>query len=342
MADSVSKDGALCYIEFATWVRDSKDVNETIDLINLVVGASMKNSVIGRKCKSKTNPTKPPPTTGSPTAGTTARSSKSTKSPRRKRVADTSSKSSSATRTSGKRRSMDIKAKRKEKCTESAAKDIQRLYRGKKGRQRALEKKKKINLKNNATVTISREDIKHLKQVYDDIDVDGSDSVTIDEYALAVKTETWISPHVAGMFHALDMDGDGSVSFSEVLNVAIPHATEAERKAFLSWLGPKNVVKKSNRRALTASDLTEMRALFHLYDADGSGCISKDELREVLMSIGVYSNDECESMIKESFGKATMMDFKMFKIALMGYIDTSFSYAKGVTGYDGTEVSLDD
>ena len=62
----------------------------------------------------------------------------------------------------------------------------------------------------------------------------------------------------------------------------------------------------------------------------------------MLESIGIYSKVECDVMIKESFGKEMLMDFKMFKVALMGYIDTDFSYAGGVMGADGLAISLDD
>ena len=128
------RDGSLTYIEFATWARESKDVKAVNSAVNQFVDKSRLSS--GRK-----------PSPGKKKARKIGSTSSSTKV----------SKASS----------------RGPKTEADAAKDIQRLYRGKKGRRRHAKKRRGtecINLSKMPSITVTKSDIKHLRRVYDDID----------------------------------------------------------------------------------------------------------------------------------------------------------------------------
>ena len=50
---------------------------------------------------------------------------------------------------------------------------------------------------------------------------DGNGVVSSAEFYIAAKTDKWVTPHVNGMFHVLDSDGDGVITFLEILQVSL-------------------------------------------------------------------------------------------------------------------------
>eukprot|EP00761_Pharyngomonas_kirbyi_P011125 gb/GECH01011149.1/.p1 GENE.gb/GECH01011149.1/~~gb/GECH01011149.1/.p1 ORF type:complete len:161 (+),score=37.16 gb/GECH01011149.1/:1-483(+) len=51
---------------------------------------------------------------------------------------------------------------------------------------------------------------------------------------------------------------------------------------------------------LTEEELKEFHSIYHLFDADGNGCITKDELGELMKILGLNpSQEEIDDMMKE-------------------------------------------
>lgn len=79
--------------------------------------------------------------------------------------------------------------------------------------------------------------------------------------------------------HQADTDGNGTIDFSEFVGM-MPAATR-------------------NERAENAEE--EMLEAFQIFDADGNGNISADELRQIMENLGErLTQEEVEDMVKEA------------------------------------------
>lgn len=148
-----------------------------------------------------------------------------------------------------------------------------------------------------------------LKEVFDEYDGDGFGTISLNEMRqsliqkkedkaraalqskdLAVRQAAAgidIADVVEPLFRTLDRDGDGEISFPELLAVLFPLATHTEMETMLSWVkkGPQG----PNELPLTMSEeqLSELRAIFDIFDTDGSGALTLPELQAALASCGM-------------------------------------------------------
>jgi calmodulin len=76
-----------------------------------------------------------------------------------------------------------------------------------------------------------------------------------------------------------DVDGNGTIDFSEFIQM-MPAATKNERDEDAE---------------------EEMLEAFKVFDSDGNGMISSDELRQIMANLGEkLTNEEVEEMVKEA------------------------------------------
>jgi len=89
------------------------------------------------------------------------------------------------------------------------------------------------------------------------------------------------------IFQTLDSNHDGRVCFKELLNGLYPLATPAEVTTMLRWVYPEMDEHVKAAPTLTQDQEEETRHIFNLYDADGSGTISRGEFRKAMRPSGM-------------------------------------------------------
>ena len=98
---------------------------------------------------------------------------------------------------------------------------------------------------------------------------------------------------MAKVFKAFDKNGDGKLSIEEVKEGYLEHygkvmsdeevtnmfnAVDTDRSGFIDY--SEFVVAAMQQRQLTSQD--KLQAAFRMFDKDGSGIITRDEISEVL------------------------------------------------------------
>lgn len=110
-----------------------------------------------------------------------------------------------------------------------------------------------------ATQILTMEQTKHLKKLFDEIDDNGSGTITKDELLVAYKkmmTPSEAEAQVERIFNAGDIDGSGTIGYTEFIQVAMEK--------------DKMFTKENIKQA------------FEVFDKDGNGKISSEELKAVL------------------------------------------------------------
>lgn len=112
------------------------------------------------------------------------------------------------------------------------------------------------------------------------------------------------------MFKAFDKNGDGKLSMEEVKIGYIEHygrvmsdeevermfkSVDSDNSGFIDY--SEFVVAAMNEKQLTSND--KLQAAFNMFDKDGSGVISADEIREVLGFGGSLDNKAIDLIIKQ-------------------------------------------
>lgn len=127
---------------------------------------------------------------------------------------------------------------------------------------RAMNKLKKLALKVIAE-TLSEEEIHGLKQMFNNIDTDGSGSITLEELRTGLSrlgsklTETEIKQ----LMDAADIDNNGTIDYTEFITATM-HRHRLEKE--------ENLYKA-----------------FQYFDKDQSGFITRDELRQAMTEYGM-------------------------------------------------------
>ncbi|KAL2150466.1 hypothetical protein VTH82DRAFT_7029 [Thermothelomyces myriococcoides] len=123
---------------------------------------------------------------------------------------------------------------------------------------------------------LNPEEIDQYKQVFEIFDKDGTGDITADELGNVMR-ELGLNPsedELQDLISEVDVNKDGVISFEEFLALMSQTVKEVD------------------------SD-QELKNAFKVFDKDGSGTISSDELRHVLKSLGEnLTDEEVEEMIR--------------------------------------------
>ena len=148
----------------------------------------------------------------------------------------------------------------------------------------------------------TRAQVANVKRMFRKIDQDGSGEIELDEFmriSMASGSSGgdsggggWghLSNHLEAMFAALDKDSSGSVGIQELAGVLFSNATPLDFRDIMVFISARSATAGGNegnvhKVAKSEADLEkreEIRALFKMYDTDGSGDICINELRAAM------------------------------------------------------------
>ena len=124
------------------------------------------------------------------------------------------------------------------------------------------------------------EQVEELKEAFRLFDKDSDGTISSDEFG-AVMQALGLSPtkeELEILLDSVDTDRNGVIDFGEFVDVMRGHLWQAEG-------------------APTAED--ELKEAFSVFDKDGNGFISKDELRAALLNLGErLDEEELEAMMR--------------------------------------------
>ena len=119
-----------------------------------------------------------------------------------------------------------------------------------------------------------------------------------EELIRQAEAGTSIADLVEPVFNELDKNGDGSVSFAELLRVLFPFASKEEFETMLSWVAKDAPKPPPKPKELSKEAQDELKAIFAAYDKDGNKVLSKGELKSAIGNI--VDEDDIARMFKEA------------------------------------------
>lgn len=145
--------------------------------------------------------------------------------------------------------------------------------------------------------TLSAEQIQEFRQAFDIMDRNGDGVITVDDLASVMRAIGQSPTHseLQDMIREVDADGNDTIDFTEFL-------------ALMS-------------RQMRQSDIEdELREAFRVFDRDNDGFITAQELRTLLISLGLDSSTE---VLRRMIGEADRnrdgkIDFNEFRALALG------------------------
>uniref|UniRef100_A0A7S1TCK7 Calmodulin n=1 Tax=Compsopogon caeruleus TaxID=31354 RepID=A0A7S1TCK7_9RHOD len=133
-----------------------------------------------------------------------------------------------------------------------------------------------------------KSDMKNIKNLFENIDEDGSGTITLKELQLALATSKLNLPELDAqeLLNAYDVDGDGVINYSEFLTAT------------------------SNLRLLTTAE--NIRDCFRRFDIDEDGSISVDEVREILRDCDLSDDAIMDIVDSTDHNKDGRIDYDEF------------------------------
>ena len=166
----------------------------------------------------------------------------------------------------------------------------------------------------------SKSDVIDLKKVFDQYDRDKSGAITLTEFSTELGRKKEASGPRAGekssreqraakegisifdlaesTFHEMDVDGNGEVSFREMLKLMFKNARADELDLMMSWVAPEPEPEPEPKQELSDDAKAMINSIFKLYDKDKSGSLTVSELKKALEKTGIEV-EEVKQMLDE-------------------------------------------
>uniref|UniRef100_A0A0C9RGW5 TSA: Wollemia nobilis Ref_Wollemi_Transcript_25331_947 transcribed RNA sequence n=1 Tax=Wollemia nobilis TaxID=56998 RepID=A0A0C9RGW5_9CONI len=129
-----------------------------------------------------------------------------------------------------------------------------------------------------AAESLTEEQIAEFREAFGLFDIDGDGCITTNELATVIRSlgQNPTEAELKDMVSEVDADGNGTIDFSEFLNLMARKMKEIDTDE-------------------------ELREAFKVFDKDQNGFISASELRHVMINLGEkLTDEEVEQMIKEA------------------------------------------
>lgn len=122
------------------------------------------------------------------------------------------------------------------------------------------------------------EQIQEFREAFSLFDKDGDGTITTLELGTVMKSlgQNPCESDLQDMINEVDVDGNGTIDFTEFLDMMTKHMKETDNEQ-------------------------ELREAFKVFDTDGSGKISSGELKKVMHNLGEkLTDEEIAEMIREA------------------------------------------
>ncbi|KAK7841608.1 calcium-dependent protein kinase 29 [Quercus suber] len=147
---------------------------------------------------------------------------------------------------------------------------------------RAMNKMKKLALKVIAE-NLSEEDIKGLKQMFNNMDTDKSGTITLEELKIGLTRlgSRLSETEIKQLMDAADVDKNGTIDYSEFITATM-HRHKLEREEHLH----KAFKMTAAENLLEEEEIKGLKQMFNNMDTDKSGTITLEELKIGLTRLG--------------------------------------------------------
>jgi Ca2+-binding EF-hand superfamily protein len=178
---------------------------------------------------------------------------------------------------------------RKSLVATSAKKErMDKLEAKKEAKRKDREKDKKSDKKKRAwsKAGISQKEVLDILMAFRAIDEDLTGEIDPKEFFALPQFSSFASPETMDtLFRAMDRDGSGTVTETELLSVMFPLATKGDVQEMIKMahrvrFGSKKEEKEAPK--LSEEDRRDIETIFNMYDTDNSNTVSLTELLEAL------------------------------------------------------------
>lgn len=152
----------------------------------------------------------------------------------------------------------------------------------------------------------TKKDIMMVKAEFDKIDRDHSGEVGVEELVASMHgkmPEEWVQ----AMFQTIDADGNGKVTLKEMLLLMFPLANDRDISQWKNWLEadvPKEISAEEKlqlkRAEFTPETVAELTALYRIYDRDGDGALTAQELMDAMEGGKVLERKDVQRILEEA------------------------------------------
>ncbi|OWF53411.1 Calmodulin-B [Mizuhopecten yessoensis] len=127
---------------------------------------------------------------------------------------------------------------------------------------------------------LTADQVAECKEAFSMFDKDGDGTITTKELSTVMRSlgQSPTEAELRKMLHEVDADGSGTIDFAEFLTMMAKRMSNSPE-----------------------SPEEQMLEAFRLFDRDGNGSISPEELRQVMVNLGEkLTDEELDGMIKEA------------------------------------------
>eukprot|EP00741_Cyanophora_paradoxa_P017091 tig00020952_g16508.t1 len=166
-------------------------------------------------------------------------------------------------------------------------------------------------------ISYSKAEVIELKCIFDKFDTDESGDVSVVEINLGIRNEKgrWqtLAQHLGDTLKEIKKQ---KISFLDLIKAVWPMGTKKDYNIMLEWTHPKGVEAPPEPPKFTAEQLDRIRSLFSMYDTDGSGALSPEEIRDAFQGKGFSGEDLTDLFLKYDVNNDAEINVEEF-IAMM-------------------------